>query len=71
MRGSLDRVMECTSPTFDGIVAHMKAPKSWVSKWQRLERFLPGLYAVKTFGRLPEDVEADLEAKGIPYEPTM
>ena len=56
--------MECTSPNFDGVVAHMKSASSWVSKWQRLEKSQPGLYAVRVFGRLPEYVESVLESKG-------
>ncbi len=43
--------------------------ESWVAKWLRISEFGPGLYAVKVNGKLPRDVIADLEAKGVPYRP--
>ncbi|GMM36778.1 transcription elongation factor [Saccharomycopsis crataegensis] len=62
-------VIECTSPSFEGIVALGEAEQSWVAKWLRIDNFQPGLYAVKVSGKLPPDVVNDLEAKGIHYRP--
>lgn len=62
-------VAECTSPSFEGVVALGEPGESWVAKWLRIDNFRPGLYAVKVSGKLPADVVADLENKGIYYRP--
>jgi transcription elongation factor SPT4 len=49
------------TPSFSGTCAMMNPPKSWVSKWQRSDQVQPGLYALKVFGRLPEEILEDLE----------
>ena len=38
-------------------------PTSWTAK------FVRGMYAVRVKGRIPEDVEAELESRGIKYRP--
>lgn len=65
----ISNVVECTSPSFEGIVALGEPGESWVAKWLRIDNFRPGLYAVKVSGKLPADVVNDLEAKGIQYRP--
>jgi len=42
---------------------------SWVAKWQRLEGYVPGMYAVKVVGELPDDVVLQMEDSGIKYIP--
>ncbi|GAC77081.1 hypothetical protein PANT_24d00032 [Moesziomyces antarcticus T-34] len=58
MQGSQDRVAECTTSNFDGMISMLRPDESWVAKWQRIEKRLPGLYAVKVVGRLPEGLES-------------
>ncbi len=36
MRGSAERVAECTSLMYDGMVAMMEPSESWVARWQRI-----------------------------------
>jgi transcription elongation factor SPT4 len=36
MRGQPERVAECTSINFDGMIAMLKPDESWVAKWQRI-----------------------------------
>ncbi|KAG9324123.1 hypothetical protein KVV02_003369 [Mortierella alpina] len=48
-------------------IAVMQPSESWVAKWQRIDKFEKGIYAVQVQGRLPEDIEDDLESKGIKY----
>ncbi|KAJ1500940.1 transcription elongation factor spt4 [Coelomomyces lativittatus] len=36
MRDRPDRVSECTTSTFDGIIALMHPSQSWVGRWQRI-----------------------------------
>jgi transcription elongation factor SPT4 len=52
MRGSQDVVEDCTSEVFEGVMflTTHAAQDSWVAKWQRLQGYQPGLYAVKVNG---------------------
>lgn len=43
--------------------------QSWVAKWQRLEGYVPGVYAVKVVGELPRDIVSALEGEGVKYIP--
>jgi len=64
MKGSTERVLECTTGTFDGAIAIVQPDESWVAKFQRLERCVPGLYAARTTGQLIPDDEEKLEERG-------
>ncbi|KAH8985912.1 Spt4/RpoE2 zinc finger-domain-containing protein [Lactarius akahatsu] len=61
MKGSPDRIQACTTTHFDGSVAVVDPEKSWVARWQE---------QVRLKGRIPEDVEQELESQGIKYPPT-
>ena len=50
LAGSADAVAECTSQVFDGLITVAETKKSWVARWQRLEGYAPGVYAVKVEG---------------------
>lgn len=50
MAGSSDAVNECTSSVFEGLITLADPSTSWVAKWQRLEGYVPGTYAVKVTG---------------------
>ncbi|KAL8290044.1 hypothetical protein RQP46_002983 [Phenoliferia psychrophenolica] len=65
MKGSSERVMEVTTGQFDGTIALINPTKSWVAKWQRNDKHLPGVYAVRVQGTLPESTIEDLEARGV------
>ncbi|KAJ9078159.1 transcription elongation factor spt4 [Entomophthora muscae] len=69
MRGRFNRVNECTSSNYQGMLASCNPPQSWVCKFLRIERFEPGIYALKVYGRLPEDVEDELARRKIEYIP--
>jgi transcription elongation factor SPT4 len=36
MRGSHERVAECTSTIYDGMIAMLDPEESWVARWQRI-----------------------------------
>ncbi|MGH0153640.1 UNVERIFIED_CONTAM: hypothetical protein FKN15_052374 [Acipenser sinensis] len=55
MKGNREMVYDCTSSSFDGVIAMMSPEDSWVSKWQRISNFKPGVYAVTVTGRLPPE----------------
>lgn len=51
LRNNPDGVLDCTSEVFEGIMfVSSNAQDSWVCKWQRLQGYKPGLYAVKVNG---------------------
>jgi transcription elongation factor SPT4 len=47
----------------------MSPVSSWVAKWQRIDRYKKGIYAIQVTGRLPDEVVMLLEDKGISYRP--
>lgn len=42
--------MECTSQVFEGLITLADPGTSWVARWQRLDGYVPGTYAVKVQG---------------------
>lgn len=69
MKGHQEAVFDYTSANFDGMIAMMSPPQSWVAKWQRIDKFVPGVYAVSVSGALPLDVVRELKSHGIYYKP--
>lgn len=67
MKGSLANVNECTSSKFRGAIALLQAPNSWVGKWQRIEEFGKGFYAMTVEGVLSDDFIRDIEQNGRHY----
>ncbi|KAI6046524.1 Spt4/RpoE2 zinc finger-domain-containing protein [Pisolithus marmoratus] len=67
MKGSTDRISVCTTTYFDGIIAVIDPESSWVARWQRTSKYVRGMYAVRVKGRVPDDVEVELENRGIKY----
>uniref|UniRef100_A0A3P8YXC0 Transcription elongation factor SPT4 n=1 Tax=Esox lucius TaxID=8010 RepID=A0A3P8YXC0_ESOLU len=68
MKGNREMVYECTSSSFDGVIAMMSPEDSWVAKWQRISNFRPGVYAVTVTGRLPPGVVRELKSRGVIYK---
>ncbi|CDW59647.1 Spt4 domain containing protein [Trichuris trichiura] len=66
-----DRVYDCTSSNFDGLIANANPSLSWVAKWQRINRKAPGIYAVSVAGSLPAAIVSELRDQGVPYKPNM
>ncbi|NP_001187801.1 transcription elongation factor SPT4 [Ictalurus punctatus] len=67
MKGNREMVYECTSSSFDGVIAMMSPEDSWVAKWQRIGNFKAGVYAVTVTGRLPPGVVRELKSRGVIY----
>lgn len=67
MKGSISIVNECTSSKFKGMIALLKPENSWVAKWQRINDFKKGVYAMTVEGILPDDYIRDLEKEGRIY----
>ncbi|KAF0480377.1 transcription initiation factor Spt4 [Gigaspora rosea] len=64
-----ERVQECTSTNFDGLIALMKPDDSWVARYKKIENYACGIYAVGVQGRIPELVEDEMAQRNIPYIP--
>ncbi|MCJ1304331.1 Transcription elongation factor SPT4 [Hypocenomyce scalaris] len=60
-----DSVQECTSQVFEGLITLADPGQSWVAKWQRLDGYVAGVYAVKVVGSLPDEVQDNIEAAGV------
>ncbi|VDP46921.1 unnamed protein product [Heligmosomoides polygyrus] len=71
MKGDTDKVYECTSTNFDGMIASMMPEDSWVCKWQKINRKCKGIYAISVSGSLPPSVVSELKTVGIRYKPGM
>jgi len=69
LRNSQDAIQECTSQVFEGLIALIDPKTSWVAKWQRLTNYVPGIYAVKVVGQLPQEIVDGMEDQGIKYIP--
>ncbi|CCM03580.1 uncharacterized protein FIBRA_05717 [Fibroporia radiculosa] len=69
MKGYTDRIQACTTTHFDGVIGVIDPEQSWVARWQRTSKYVRGMYAVRVKGRIPDDVEAELESRGIKYRP--
>lgn len=50
LAGSSDAIQECTSQIFEGLITMADPTKSWVARWQWLNSYVPGVYAVKVVG---------------------
>ncbi len=50
LANSSEAVQECTSQVFEGLITMTDPKQSWVAKWQRLDGYVPGVYAVKVVG---------------------
>ncbi|KAF2118965.1 transcription elongation factor spt-4 [Lophiotrema nucula] len=64
-----EAIHECTSQVFEGLMTIADTNKSWVARYQRLEGYVPGVYAVQVEGVLPEEVIVAAENAGINYIP--
>jgi len=71
MKGDSDKVFECTSANFDGLIAATQPEESWVCKWQKIDRKSKGIYAVSVSGALPGNVVRELKNQGVRYKPNM
>ena len=60
---------DCTSQVYEGLITLAEPATSWVARWQRLDKYVPGVYATKVVGTLPEEVLQQLEDSGVQYYP--
>ena len=53
----------------EGLITLGEPTQSWVAKWQRLDGYVPGVYATKVTGLLPEEIISAVEEAGVKYVP--
>jgi transcription elongation factor SPT4 len=69
LAGNPEQVNDCTSQVFEGLISVADTNRSWVARYQRLEGYVPGVYATQVEGILPEDILVAVENAGINYVP--
>jgi len=65
LKGNKGRVIDCTSPNFQGLVSMMDPESSWVARWQQIsgQKYALGLYAISVYGNPPEYIIRDFESE--------
>jgi hypothetical protein len=58
---------QCTSNYFEGMISLMDPGGSWVARWQRIDKCVPGMYAVEVIGELPQDIIDQCVENNLPY----
>eukprot|EP00243_Klebsormidium_subtile_P006456 TRINITY_DN2747_c0_g1_i1.p2 TRINITY_DN2747_c0_g1~~TRINITY_DN2747_c0_g1_i1.p2 ORF type:complete len:122 (-),score=15.36 TRINITY_DN2747_c0_g1_i1:631-996(-) len=69
MERDKDRVLECTTHNFSGVIALMHPDASWVARYQRIGKFVPGCYAVHVAEPMSEELQTLCEDRGKKYIP--
>lgn len=67
MADNPEKVNLCTTAFFEGQVAVMDPEMSWTAKWLRVDKYLPGIYAINVTGEFNKDIEEELEQRGCRY----
>ncbi|KRX99451.1 60S ribosomal protein L7a [Trichinella pseudospiralis] len=71
MKDDRDKVFDCTSANFDGMIFLTDPDDSWVGRWQMISKKKIGIYAISVSGTLPNAIVSEIRAMGVHYKPYM
>lgn len=57
----------CTSSSFKGAIFLMNPRISWVARWQRINQYIPGMYAMTVQGDMSDKLIEEIEKDGRVY----
>ncbi|KAG6409245.1 hypothetical protein SASPL_132279 [Salvia splendens] len=85
MEDDHERVVDCTTPNFTGLISVMDPTKSWAARWLRIDeyvlvciymrwgaltgKFAPGCYTLAVSEALNPDLQNICEEEHVPYVP--
>ncbi|KAK6115985.1 hypothetical protein DH2020_008254 [Rehmannia glutinosa] len=64
-----ERVVDCTTPNFTGLISVADPTRSWAARWLASGKFVPGCYTISVSEALPQDLQNMCEEERVPYVP--
>ncbi|XP_057779943.1 transcription elongation factor SPT4 homolog 2-like isoform X2 [Salvia miltiorrhiza] len=67
MENDRDRVLDCTTHKFTGLISVMDPTRCWATRWLRTGKCVPGCYTLAVSEALPQDLQNVCEDENVPY----